>query len=115
MNQTDNSAFAGMEPNGMHMECVFTLVHTTQTNSFYYVYPQSVVYPPLTKLFVGQIPKTMQTEDVMTLFQHSYPVQSAHIIRDRVTGEHKGGYRFNSFMPRMCIHLRRSEYCRSTH
>ena len=80
MNQTTHSVLAGMEQN----------VPSMNTNAFYYVSSQSVVYPPLAKLFVGQIPKTMQTEDVSRIFQQSYPVQRVHIIRDRITGEHKG-------------------------
>lgn len=90
MNQTTHSVLAGMEQNGMHMIGMIHLVPSMNTNAFYYVSSQSVVYPPLAKLFVGQIPKTMQTEDVSRIFQQSYPVQRVHIIRDRITGEHKG-------------------------
>lgn len=39
---------------------------------------------------MGQIPKTMNEQDVIQIFSDSFFIQNAYIIKDRNTHEHKG-------------------------
>ena len=61
-----------------------------QMNPYYTSYIPT--YPQMSwrKLFVGQIPKTMNEEEVVKIFSDSFTIYSAYIIRDRTTQEHKG-------------------------
>ena len=59
----------------------------------------------LRKLVVGQIPKTDTEEDVIGIFRDTWAVASAHIIKDRTTGEHKGFAKFNLVTNRLRVHL----------
>ena len=54
---------------------------------------------------VGQIPKTYTEEDVIGIFRDTCEVASAHIIKDRTTGEHKGFAKFNLVTNRLRVHL----------
>ena len=42
------------------------------------------------KLFVGQVPKTMEEEDLSPFFSKYGPVEDVAIIRDKHTGQHRG-------------------------
>lgn len=42
------------------------------------------------KLFVGQVPKTMEEEGMLPIFVQFGPVEKVSIIRDRQTGHHRG-------------------------
>lgn len=54
------------------------------------MYMQNFSRPATSKLFVGQIPKTMKEEQVAQIFSASFNIINAHIIKDRTTQEHKG-------------------------
>ncbi|KAK8791206.1 hypothetical protein WA171_002155, partial [Blastocystis sp. BT1] len=61
-----------------------------QANPYFIAYPPQFVQPQWKKLFVGQIPKTMNEQDVIQIFSDSFFIQNAYIIKDRNTHEHKG-------------------------
>ena len=42
------------------------------------------------KLFVGQVPKTMEEPDLFPIFERYGPMEDVVIIRDRHTGQHRG-------------------------
>lgn len=42
------------------------------------------------KLFVGQVPKTMDETDLFPVFSKFGPMENITIIRDRTTGQHRG-------------------------
>lgn len=72
--------------------------------------PYAVQYPQrhLKKLFVGQIPKTFTEEDVKQIFSDTCQVYTAHIIKDKVTMEHRGTLFIHFFETRMCVYICRS-------
>jgi hypothetical protein len=43
-----------------------------------------------TKLFVGQVPKSMEEADLFPIFEHFGPMEDVAIIRDKHTGQHRG-------------------------
>src|SRR4051794_26323488 len=55
--------------------------------------PQEVTEPPAQgpyKLFVGQLPKTMQDEDLKKIFEPYGTILEFNIIKDRLTGVNRG-------------------------
>jgi len=47
-------------------------------------------YSDPVKLFVGQVPKTMEEPDLFPIFEQYGPMEDVVIIRDRHTGQHRG-------------------------
>ena len=47
----------------------------------------------------------------MNIFRDTCDVPLAHIIKDKVTGEHKGCMDFNFVTRRLCLYLRRPRLC----
>ena len=83
MDKTDKSSFVDQ---GV-VNPQYTPVQTNQ-----YFVPCQMLYAqqPYKKLFVGQIPKTFSEEDVKKIFSTTCQVYAAHIIKDKVTKEHRG-------------------------
>ena len=42
------------------------------------------------KLFVGQVPRTWEAEQLRPVFESYGDIQDLSILKDRVTGQHKG-------------------------
>ena len=42
------------------------------------------------KMFVGQIPRTWDENDLKNLFEEYGPIHSMNILRDKITGQSKG-------------------------
>ena len=81
----------GIEQNcGMCYGGYDLVVIPMQANPYFIAYPPQFVQPQWKKLFVGQIPKTMNEQDVIQIFSDSFFIQNAYIIKDRNTHEHKG-------------------------
>ena len=59
-------------------------------NPYYPSYRSNFPQRNLKKLFVGQIPKTYNEEDVIQIFSNTCNVASAVIIKDKNTMEHRG-------------------------
>ena len=49
------------------------------------------------KMFVGQIPRAWQEQDLIKLFQDFGPIHSINILRDKKSGESRGEHSFYSF------------------
>jgi RNA recognition motif. (a.k.a. RRM, RBD, or RNP domain) len=60
------------------------------------VHSQSTPSPPILrdndtiKLFVGQLPKHMDEEELRPMFEEFGPIYELSVLRDRFTGMHKG-------------------------
>lgn len=48
--------------------------------------------PDSIKMFVGQIPRTMDEDELKAMFEEYGPVFQLNILRDKVTGQSKGMY-----------------------
>jgi len=50
----------------------------------------SVPDPDSVKMFVGQIPRTMEDDELKQIMEEYGPVYQLAIIRDRASGQHRG-------------------------
>jgi len=50
--------------------------------------------PDSVKMFVGQIPRTMEEDELKKMLEEFGPVYQLGIIRDRASGQHRGKYVF---------------------
>ena len=46
--------------------------------------------PDAIKMFVGQIPRHWDENDLKNLFEEYGPIHSMNILRDKITGQSKG-------------------------
>lgn len=53
--------------------------------------------PDYIKMFVGQIPRSMDEEQLRTMFEEYGRVHKINVLRDKVTGLSKGKYSFFTF------------------
>ena len=94
MDKTDKSSF--VEQGVVNPQCryisfnLLTIDTPIQTNQYFIPCQIPYAQQPYKKLFVGQIPKTFSEEDVKKIFSSTCQVYAAHIIKDRVTREHRG-------------------------
>jgi len=59
---------------------------------------RSLPDPDSVKMFVGQIPRTMEEDELKKMLEEFGPVYQLGIIRDRGSGQHRGKYvSFDSF------------------
>ena len=42
------------------------------------------------KMFVGQVPRSMDEDELKTMFEEFGPVHQINVLRDKVTGDSKG-------------------------
>jgi len=50
----------------------------------------SLPEPDSVKMFVGQIPRTMEEDELKQMLEEYGPIYQAGIIRDRGSGQHRG-------------------------
>ena len=48
--------------------------------------------PDSIKMFVGQIPRTMDENDLRKMFEEFGPIYQLNVLRDKVSGQSKGGF-----------------------
>ena len=52
--------------------------------------PQTDPDPDAIKMFVGQVPRSMDEEDLRKMFEEFGPICQLNVLRDKVTGMSKG-------------------------
>ena len=52
--------------------------------------PKTEPDPDAIKMFVGQIPRSMDENDLRKMFEEFGPVYQLNVLRDKVTGQSKG-------------------------
>ena len=52
--------------------------------------PQAEPDPDTIKMFVGQIPRSMDENDLRKMFEEFGPIYQLNVLRDKVTGQSKG-------------------------
>lgn len=57
--------------------------------------PKTEPDPDAIKMFVGQIPRSMDENDLRKMFEEFGPVYQLNVLRDKVTGQSKGEYRLS--------------------
>jgi len=55
--------------------------------------------PDSVKMFVGQIPRTMEEDELKQMMEEYGPVYQLGIIRDRASGQHRGNYASIYYIP----------------
>lgn len=58
--------------------------------------------PDAIKMFVGQIPRNWDENDLKTMFEEFGPIHSMNILRDKITGQSKGIVFLFNFS---CLHM----------
>lgn len=74
---------ASVSQNGSEVESIRSTSIGEEYNSEY-------DYAEPIKLFVGQVPKTMEEADLFPIFEKFGPMDDVAIIRDKHTGQHRG-------------------------
>ncbi|KZS13288.1 CUGBP ELAV family member 2 [Daphnia magna] len=54
--------------------------------------------PDAIKMFVGQIPRSMDENDLRKMFEDYGQVHQVNVLRDKITGQSKGKSSFFSFV-----------------
>ena len=57
--------------------------------------PQKEPDPDAIKMFVGQIPRSMDENELRKMFEEFGPVFQLNVLRDKMTGQSKGNYHFS--------------------
>lgn len=65
--------------------CKLSSLHFRAMNS-----QQTEPDPDAIKMFVGQIPRNWDENDLKNLFEEFGPIHSMNILRDKITGQSKG-------------------------
>ena len=55
------------------------------------------------KMFVGQVPRSMDENDLRGMFEHFGPVYQINVLRDKITGQSKGKKRFHFYIFLYCL------------
>lgn len=59
--------------------------------------------PDFIKMFVGQVPKSMDEDQLREMFEEFGRVHSINVLRDKVTGVSKGEYNEIEFLHVLCL------------
>ena len=66
------------------------LFHCSNMNS---QSPKSEPDPDGIKMFVGQVPRSMDENDLRQMFEEFGSIYQLNVLRDKITGQSKGEYR----------------------
>ena len=61
--------------------------------------------PDAIKMFVGQIPRSMDENDLRKMFEEFGPIFQLNVLRDKVTGQSKGKYTHGKMSTLPCINV----------
>lgn len=70
---------------------LYCFSNTTNMNPATQVTSQTEPDPDAIKMFVGQIPRSMDENDLRKMFEDFGPVYQLNVLRDKNTGQSKGG------------------------